>query len=165
MRCLRLIGLFAALAAGGLLMSACSTTGDSPFGPLPGSSPPDAETPPRYTAEEMVGRWGLASYQRDTDRARTEAQARRQCAKPYVIAKGPGGGVMMHLPDQRQPSELRIKTLPDGKTFIGPAGDAGAGQDREVVAFDGRVLVTRYVDPELAGRYGTMVYVRCGPRA
>jgi hypothetical protein len=23
----------------------------------------------------------------------------------------------------------------------------------------------RFVDPEVAGRYGTSVYVRCGPRA
>jgi hypothetical protein len=29
------------------------------------------------------------------------------------------------------------------------------------VSFDGRVLVTRFVDPEVAGRYGTSVYVRC----
>jgi len=27
------------------------------------------------------------------------------------------------------------------------------------------VLVMRYVDQEVASRYGTMVYVRCGPRA
>jgi len=163
MRRLRLTGLFAALAAGGLVLAACGTTGDSPFGPFPGSRP--AETPPRYTPEEIVGRWGVASYQRDADRARTEAAARRQCAKAYAISKGPGGGVMMHMPEQRQPQELRIKSLPDGKTFIGPAGDAGGAQDREIVSFDGRVLITRYVDQELAGRYGTMVYVRCGPRA
>ena len=38
-----------------------------------------------------------------------------------------------------------------------------AGQrDREIVSFDGRVLVTRFVDPEVSGRYGTSVYVRCG---
>ena len=34
--------------------------------------------------------------------------------------------------------------------------------------FDGRVLVLRWLDPEIAGRYGTSVYVRCsaetGPR-
>ena len=27
---------------------------------------------------------------------------------------------------------------------------------------DGRVLITRFVDPEVHGRYGFMVYVRCG---
>jgi hypothetical protein len=30
---------------------------------------------------------------------------------------------------------------------------------------DGRVMVLRFVDPEVAGRYGTGVYVRCAPRA
>ena len=38
-------------------------------------------------------------------------------------------------------------------------------QDREVVTFDGRVLVLRWMDPEVASRYGTGVYVRCGARA
>jgi hypothetical protein len=27
------------------------------------------------------------------------------------------------------------------------------------------VLVTRYVDPDAAKRYGNMVYVRCSPKA
>ena len=44
-------------------------------------------------------------------------------------------------------------------------GIGGANDDREVVSFDGRVMVLRYVDPEVAGRYGTGVYVRCAPRA
>jgi hypothetical protein len=167
MRCLRLPSLFAALAAGGLALSACSTSGiESPFGPFPGmTSSTPAESPAGYAPEELVGRWGVASYQKATDRARTEAAARRQCAKAYTIAKGPNGGVMMHLPNQRAAQELRLKGTPDGKTFIGPEGEAGGISDREILSFDGRVLVVRYVDPEAAGRYGTMVYVRCGPRA
>ena len=39
----------------------------------------------------------------------------------------------------------------------------GSIQDREVVIFDGRVLILRWMDPEVQGRYGTMVYVRCPP--
>jgi hypothetical protein len=31
------------------------------------------------------------------------------------------------------------------------------------VAFDGRVLILRWMDSEVQSRYGTMVYVRCGP--
>jgi hypothetical protein len=27
------------------------------------------------------------------------------------------------------------------------------------------VLITRYIDPDAANRYGNMVYVRCAPRA
>ncbi|HXF89792.1 MAG TPA: hypothetical protein VNK48_15680 [Xanthobacteraceae bacterium] len=162
----RLAGVMVA----GFALAACSTMGgDSPFGQLPtfpglGPAAP-SETPPRYTAEEIVGRWGVASYHRDLDRTRTEAAARRQCSKAYTISKGPNGGVMMHLADQPTPVELRIKTAPDGKTFIGPAGEPGGAQDREIVSFDGRVMILRYTDPEVAGRYGTTIYVRCGPTA
>ena len=34
-----------------------------------------------------------------------------------------------------------------------------------MVSFDGRVMLLRYIDPEIAGRYGTGVYVRCAPSA
>jgi hypothetical protein len=33
------------------------------------------------------------------------------------------------------------------------------------VSFDGRVMILRFTDVEVAGRYGTGVYVRCAPRA
>ena len=33
--------------------------------------------------------------------------------------------------------------------------------DREVVSLDSRLLITRFVDPDAATRYGYMVYVRC----
>jgi hypothetical protein len=83
-----------------------------------------------------------------------------------VIAKGPGGGVMMHLADQRQQTEQKLKGSSSGKNYIGPAEEpAGSPQDREILSFDGRVLVTRYVDPDAGNRYGNMVYVRCAPRA
>ena len=84
---------------------------------------------------------------------------------PYVIGQGPTGGVMMYLADQSQLQELRLKGSTGGKNFIGPPGEAGGSQDREVVSFDGRVMVLRFTDPEIAGRYGTGVYVRCAPRA
>jgi hypothetical protein len=70
---------------------------------------------------------------------------------------------MMHLADQATPTELRLKGAEGGKTFIGPAEDPpGSAQDREVVLFNGRVLILRWMDSEVQGRYGTMVYVRCG---
>ena len=69
----------------------------------------------------------------------------------------------MHLADQSQPTELLLKGGPDGKNYIGLAEEPAGGQrDREIVSFDGRVLITRFVDPEISGRYGTSVYVRCG---
>ncbi len=139
-----------------LLIASCSGTNfnmSSLTGP--------ASAPPAYTADQLVGRYGLAAYQREEDRTRTETEARQQCRQPYEITRGPGGGVVMHLADQSQPQELQLKGLAGGKTFIGPEGDAGGDQDREVVSFDGRVLVLRWVSTEIASRYGTAVYVRC----
>jgi hypothetical protein len=146
-----------------LMLAACGTS----MGPSTEPPPPVTTVQPsKYTAEEIVGRWGFTSYHNEADRARTETAARAQCRQPYVIAKGPGGGVMMHLADQRQAVELRLKGGPDGKNYIGlPNEPGGSAQDREIVSFDGRVMITRYVDPDAGKRYGNMVYVRCGPRA
>jgi hypothetical protein len=128
----------------------------------PGVAP---EMPATIRPDEIVGRWGLASFQNPADRARTEAAAKAQCKQPYVIGAGSSGGVIMHLADQATPQELRLKGSPSGKNYIGPPGPAGGEQDREIVSFDGRVLITRFVDKDAATRYGNMVYVRCAPRA
>ena len=131
--------------------------------PAPEAPPVAAPLPASIPAQDLVGRWGLAAYHKEEDRARTEAAARGQCRQPYSISRGPSGGVIMHLADQAQPTELSLKGGPDGKNYIGPGEDpAGGARDREIVAFDGRVLITRFTDPEVAGRYGTSVYVRCG---
>jgi hypothetical protein len=130
--------------------------------PEPGVAP---EMPATIRPDEIVGRWGLASFQNPADRARTEAAAKAQCKQPYVIGAGTSGGVIMHLADQATPQELRLKGSPSGKNYIGPPGPAGGEQDREIVSFDGRVLITRFTDKDAATRYGNMVYVRCAPRA
>ena len=142
-------------------IAGCSTTPTAPPEPPP---PPVVPTlPPSFPPQEIVGSWGLAAYHRDEDRVRTETNAAGQCRQPYVITMGATGGVMMHLADQSTPTELRVKGAPGGKNFIGPDGDPpGSQQDREVLQFDGRVLVLRWMDPEVQGRYGNMVYVRCG---
>jgi hypothetical protein len=159
-------GLVLVLLALGL--SACATS--NPFGSFSGpQAPPAPEAapvplmPPAFPPQDIVGRWGLAAYHKDEDRPRIEVAAAGQCKQPYVITLGPTGGVMMHLADQAKPEELRLKGAPGNKTYIGPQGDPPAGaQDREVIAFDGRVLILRWMDSEVQGRYGTMVYVRCG---
>jgi hypothetical protein len=139
----------------------------SPSQPQPPAAPqaePVPLLPPAFPPQDIVGRWGLAAYHKDEDRPRIQAAAANQCSQPYVISLGPSGGVMMHLADQAKPEELRLKGAPGGKTYIGPADDPpGGAQDREVLSFDGRVMVLRWMDPEIQGRYGTMVYVRCGP--
>jgi hypothetical protein len=149
-----------------MFLAACSgmsLTGSSPSASIePGVAP---DVPATVRADELVGKWGLASYQNPADRARTEGQAKAQCKQPYVIGAGTTGGVVMHLADQATPQELRLKGSQSGKNYIGPAGPAGGEQDREIVSFDGRVLVTRFMDKDAATRYGNMVYVRCGARA
>jgi hypothetical protein len=151
----------AALALAAL--GACSTT-PSPQ-PEQAQPLPQPELPSRVRATEVVGRWGYAAYHKPEDRARTEANARGQCKQPYVIGQGPSGGVMMYLADSSQLQELRLKGSSSGKDYIGPPGNTPGMQDREIVSFDGRVLVLKFVDPEVDGRYGTGVYVRCAPRA
>lgn len=157
----------AALVALTIGLAACSTGGPQLFGTSQQAQPPQPEVvptlPPAFPAQDLVGRWGLAAYHKIEDRPRIEAAAAQQCSNPYVITLGPGGGVMMHLADQATPSELRLKGAPGGKTYIGPAEDPpGGSQDRLVESFDGRILVLRWMDSEVQGRYGTMVYVRCG---
>ena len=163
-RTLANLGIASALA---ILLGACSSMSLPSFSSShteqePGVAP---EMPATLRADEIVGRWGLASFQNPNDRARTEAAARSQCKQPYVIGAGSSGGVIMHLADQATPQELRLKGSPSGKNYIGPPGPAGGEQDREIISFDGRVLVTRFIDKDAATRYGNMVYVRCGARA
>jgi hypothetical protein len=133
--------------------------------PAPADPAVAPEMPASIKADEIVGRWGLASFQDPKDRARTENAAKGQCKQPYVIGAGTHGGVVMHLADQATPQELDLKGSPSGKNYIGPAGPAGGEQDREIISFDGRVMVTRFIDKDAATRYGNMVYVRCAPRA
>ena len=154
--------VFALLALG---LAGCATSPFSSGPAAPGPAQAVVQTlPPAFPPQDIVGRWGLAAYHKEEDRARIEVAAANQCQQPYVITLGATGGVMMHLADQSQAQELRLKGAPGGKTYIGLDGEPpGSPQDREVIAFDGRMLILRWMEPEVQGRYGTMVYVRCGP--
>jgi hypothetical protein len=147
------------------MLAGCSSSGgfSNPFTSAAAAPPPPAQpvVPPSVRAEEIVGRWGLASYHREQDRPRTEAAARSQCAQPYKIEASPAGGVMMLGHDNPQIQEMSLKGSVEGKTYVGPGSDPASTDDREVVSFDGRVLILKWVDPEVAGRYGNMVLVRC----
>jgi hypothetical protein len=153
----------AAAVAVALSIAACASPGTNETTLAPAAAP---EIPPAIKPQEITGRWGLAAFHNPSDRPRTETAARNGCKQAYNIAMGPTGGVIMHMPDKAQPEELRLKGGPGNRTFIGPAGEpAGGPLDREITSFDGRVMTVRFLDPEVAGRYGTQVYVRCAPRA
>ena len=143
-----------------IVLAGCSTNTPSLESPaaVPAAGP---SMPSQYRPEELVGRWGYGAYHNDTDLARTTSAARAQCGQPVIINRGPSGGVMMYLADSADLQELVLKGGPGGKNYIGPPGDAGGAQDREIVSFDGRTMVLRWIDPEVAGRYGVGVYVRC----
>lgn len=164
----RTLSAFVVVAVGGALAACTSMPSMPSFGGYFGGDqppPPPAPSgpPPRaaITPEDIVGRWGIAAFHKPEDRARTEVAARGQCKQPYVINRS-STGVAMLGHDNPQVQDMVIKASQEGKTYIGPGPDAGGADDRELVSFDGRVLVLRWVDPEIAGRYGTMVLVRCG---
>jgi hypothetical protein len=157
-----LSGFLGACQGGGLGGFSGFGGGTQPTVEEPAAAP---ELPSTIRADEIVGRWGYAAYHKPEDRARTEAAARGQCKNPYVIGQGSSGGVIMHLADEATPQELRLKGSQSGKNYIGPAGPAGGEKDREIVSFDGRVLITRFIDKDANSRYGTSIYVRCAPRA
>jgi hypothetical protein len=157
---------WATMAAVALLLSGCASMSIGPSSEPPPAAPSATLLPASIPAQDLVGRWGLAAYHKPEDRARTETAARGQCRQPYNISRGPTGGVIMHLADQSQPTELVLKGGPGGQNFVGPGDEpGGSARDREILSMDGRVMVLRWVDPEIAGRYGNMVYVRCGTAA
>jgi hypothetical protein len=152
-----------ALILAALALGACATA--SP--PVEVAAPATSMAPPApgIAPQDLVGRWGFAAYHKEADRARTIAAARGQCGQPYAIARGPEGGVLMHTADASEKAELVTKGAPDGKRYLGPPGPLGDPEDREFVSFDGRVMTLRWINAEIASRYGTSVYVRCGARA
>jgi hypothetical protein len=139
-----------------LCLSGC--TSESMTGP---ALVPATPTLPPIASDELVGKWGLGSFREEKDLVRTTDEARRFCNNPYVITKGPNGGVMMYLADQSAPTEVFVRTV-GGRVYIGPSNQPPGGiKDRQVMSFENGVLVAGWVDPTVAARYGTMVFVKC----
>lgn len=143
------------------LIVAALVAGCAGDGAGPGLEQTAAPVPPAIPAANIAGRWGLAAYHRDEDRERTVAQARGLCGNPYEIGLGPNGGVLMHPADDDQRAELAVKGAAGNRTFVGPPGEPGGALDREIVAYDGQVMIMRWMDPEVGARYGTIVFSRC----
>ncbi|MGH6672926.1 MAG: hypothetical protein ACRECV_13265 [Xanthobacteraceae bacterium] len=152
----------AAVALCALALGSCATTSPSVETPAPAPAAAPA-IPSSIRPEEVIGRWGYGSYHRPEDLVRTEAAARVACSEPVVINRGPTGGVMMYLADNAELQELQLKGSPTGQNYIGPPGPPGGMEDRQIVSFDGRTMVLKWMNPEVAGRYGIGVYVRCAP--
>jgi len=156
----REFGVFASCVAAiavSTMLAACRTGAGAGA-----EAPPSMIAPVSITAADLPGSWGLASYRNEADRARTEQEAKVACGNPYNITQGPSGGVMMHLADQSEASELILKTDSSGRTFIGPPGPPGVAQDRLIVSYENNVLIAEWLDQSARERYGTMLFVRCG---
>ena len=161
---LRALRTGAALALAGAV-AGCSSFDFGSWGSSPAPTPtPAAPQAMLFTilpSAPLIGKWGLASYRDEKDRARTEKMARVQCKNPYVVAKGPTDGVMMHVADDPDEHELALKKGADGKTYLGFNAPPGDPADREVVELTPKLMVMKFVDPDTNSRYGTFVYVRC----
>ena len=151
--------ILAAAASAGL--SGCLGDSASTAPALSPASEAPTGSPAAYSVDKLIGSWGVASYREEKDRARTETQAKAQCKLPYVIAKGPTDGVMMHVADDTTLHELTLKGGPGGKTYLGFAGPPADAQDREILTLTDKMFVARYVDPDTNTRYGTFIYERC----
>ena len=157
----RLLARYAILIGGAATaLAGCAGTQNPP--PLALTGPPPK---PSISPSDVIGRWELGAYHRAEDRARTEAITKGQCNMPYVIGAGNEGTVTMLTHDSPTFVEVQIKANQEGRTFIGPGPELGGPDDREVMSYNGRVLILRWTDPEVAGRYGTQLLVRCAPKA
>src|SRR5262245_39678386 len=85
--------------------------------PPPPRAPAVALGTPSIGPEQIVGRWGIASFHRPEDQARTEAQARNACSPPYVINRS-SQGVAMLGHDNPAVQDMMIKATADGRTYV-----------------------------------------------
>jgi hypothetical protein len=67
------------------ILSGCTTGSQQAALQEPGVAP---EMPATVRAEQIVGRWGVASYQDPKDRTRVEAAAKAQCKLPIAKRYG-----------------------------------------------------------------------------
>ena len=172
----RLAVMPAAAVASALALAGCGGGSFGGLGGFGGGSPPPPdpatvqplpapEIPASIRSSEVVGRWGYAAYHKPEDRPRTETAARGQCNHPYVMVEDA----------EARADRTRVREVPRADVRLDASVLRDRLQldwtlsferlDREIASFDGRVMVLRFTDPEVAGRYGTGVYVRCAPRA
>jgi hypothetical protein len=117
------------------------------------AAPAVAQSP---RTEDLVGRWGVAAYWNAADAAKIQGAARSACSQPYVITRGPGGGVMMFESFEGRPREMQVR----GNQIVASSGDAR--QTKDITSWNGSMLVFNYVDEEAKRKYGNMVFVKCG---
>ncbi len=113
------------------------------------------------SVDDLAGRWGVASYWKADEKAKAPGWAKAACGNPYVIEKNAAGNLMMFVADgQRREVALKGKVLtPVDRTL--PEGPAKR-HARTITAFAPGAFELTWKDAGFAGRYGTVVYVKCG---
>ncbi|NKB54306.1 MAG: hypothetical protein GKR97_19205 [Rhizobiaceae bacterium] len=137
-------------------LASCSATTTAPE--------PQQVAAPRPIQIDMAtlpGDYGLASYQRAEDRERTLKQAKIACQNPFNVAAGSNGGVVMHAAGQAGPTEMFLKKDGQGRSFLGPRGEAGSTNDQRILSYDDGILITQPMQPRLQSVYGNIVLVPC----
>ena len=143
-----MLRLSPAIVAAGLALAGCSGSmpslsmpswgNDQP--PPPPQAPPGPPARPSLAADDIVGRWGIASFHRPEDQARTEVAARNGCTQPYIINRGSQGVAMLgHDSPQVQEHGDQGERRLAAHLYRAGAGPGRREDDREVVAFDSRV--------------------------
>src|SRR5215472_11388089 len=108
----------AAVVTTGLALAGCTGSMPSLSSLSGGDQPPPAAAPagpvgqPSVRPEDIVGRWGIASFHKPEDQPRTEAAARGQCSQPYVINRS-SDGVAMLGHDSPQVQDMMVKASAD----------------------------------------------------
>jgi hypothetical protein len=114
------------------------------------------------TVDDLVGRWGVASYWAKSDKVNAPGWARQACGNPYVIEKNAAGNLMMFVADgQKREVVLKGKKLTPVEKSL-PEGP-GKMHVRTITAFEpGKSFELTWAHSTFAGRYGTVMYVNCG---
>jgi hypothetical protein len=114
------------------------------------------------SVDDLVGRWGVASYWKKEDKASAPGWARQSCGQPYIIEKNETGNLMMFVADgKRREVNLKGKKLTPTEKAL-PEGP-GKMHARTITAFEpGKSFELTWDNGRFAGRYGTVVYVKCG---
>ncbi len=114
------------------------------------------------TVDDLVGKWGLASYWKPEDAVKAPGWAKATCGSPYTITKSPAGNLMIHIADDPAQKEVKLS----GKKLV-PVDTKLAGgvakHERTITKFDAGIsFELTWSNPGVGSRYGINVYVKCG---
>lgn len=117
------------------------------------------------TAEQLVGKWGIAAYWKTEDAKKARIWAKEACGHPYGIGKGATPDtVNMHIADDPEPHTLHVREQAGSIHLVQPDGEAAGDEARHLrrlSGWDDRSFEVHWVAQETASRYGIHVYMRC----